>query len=176
MHIIVASTNPVKIDCTRLGFERVFPDLTLDVRGVSVPSGVSDQPMSDAETLQGAENRARNARAAEPDADYWVGIEGGLHEQNELLLAFAWIVAMGDDDRVGRSRTSSFVLPDELVALIRDGYELGHADDKLFGRENSKHENGAIGILTHDLITRTDFYTEAMIMALIPFVNPKLTF
>lgn len=92
-----------------------------------------------------------------------------------MMLAFAWIVTIGND-RVGRSRTSSFVLPDELTALIRAGHELGHADDKLFGRENSKQGNGAIGILTGDHITRTDFYAEAMVMALIPFINPDLTF
>ncbi len=34
-------------------------------------------PMSDAETLMGATNRANNAKKEVPDADYWVGLEGG---------------------------------------------------------------------------------------------------
>ena len=78
MQIIVASTNPVKIEAARQGFARIFPDAALDVSGISVPSGVGDQPMSDAETLLGARNRADNARDARPNADYWVGMEGGL--------------------------------------------------------------------------------------------------
>lgn len=175
MNVIVASTNPVKIECARIGFSRVFPRALLDIAGVSVPSGVPEQPMSDAETLRGATNRAQNIRVAHPDAGYWVGIEGGLETIDGDLFAFAWIVAQGQS-LTGRSRTASFALPDEVKALIQQGYELGHADDAVFGRDNSKQGNGSVGLLTGDLMGRTTFYAEAMVLALIPFMNPSLTF
>jgi inosine/xanthosine triphosphatase len=175
MKIVVASTNPVKIDCTRLGFARVFPHAVLDISGISVPSGVPDQPMGDAETLQGALNRAANARAQQPDVDYWVGIEGGLESIDSVLFAFAWIVVMSDG-LVGRSRTAAFGLPEEVATLIHQGYELGDADDRVFGRNNSKQGNGSVGLLTGDLMDRTDFYKESVVLALIPFINPSLTF
>lgn len=175
MRIVVASTNPVKIEAARRGFAQMFPDASLDVEGVSVPSGVSDQPMSDAETLQGARNRADHARSARPEADYWVGIEGGIEDRDGTLTAFAWMVILSPE-RVGRSRTATFVLPDEVAALVRQGMELGHADDAVFGRSNSKQANGSVGILTGDVIDRTDYYAHAVALALIPFVNRKLTF
>lgn len=175
MQIVVASTNPVKIECVRRGFGRVFPDAPLDVSGVSVLSGVSDQPMTDAETLTGATNRAHHARMACPDADFWVGIEGGVHEVDGALLVFAWIVILSNETH-GRARTGTFLLPDEVAQLVRYGYELGDADDAVFGYSNSKQQNGSVGILTHDRIDRTDFYTEAVILALIPFMNPMLNF
>ncbi|KAJ2972514.1 hypothetical protein NQ176_g7113 [Zarea fungicola] len=56
--IIVASKNPVKIQAAHDGFQRMFPDIAFTVRGLSVPSGVPDQPLTDEETLQGALNRA----------------------------------------------------------------------------------------------------------------------
>ena len=65
--LVVASTNPVKIQAALDGFRRMFPADEFEARGVSVPSGVTDQPMTDAETLQGALNRAANARRAAPD-------------------------------------------------------------------------------------------------------------
>lgn len=173
--IIVASTNPVKIESVRAGFERMFPDETFAVRGLAVEAGVSDQPMTDAETHQGALNRAGNAAAAEPDADFWVGIEGGLEEKYGELHGVAWIVVRGRD-RIGKSRTASFVLPAEVAALIHQGYELGHADDLVFGRENSKQTNGSVGILTADVLNRTLYYEHAVILALIPFKNVHLTF
>jgi hypothetical protein len=38
---------------------------------------------------------------------------------------------------------------DEVRRLVRDeGLELGHADDLVFGRTNSKTTNGACGLLT----------------------------
>ena len=175
MKIVVASINPVKIECTRLGFSRVFPNALLDLQGVSVPSGVPDQPMTDAETLQGSINRATNAHQAQPDAAYWVGIEGGLETINGNFFAFAWIVIMGNG-LIGQSRTAAFALPEEVSALIRQGHELGHADDIVFGRNNSKQGNGSVGLLTGDLMDRTDFYKEAVVLALIPFINPSLTF
>lgn len=74
--IIVASKNPVKIDAVKDGL-KAFLKESFEITGVSVPSGVSDQPMSDAETLEGAESRVKNARQLFPGFDYYVGIEGG---------------------------------------------------------------------------------------------------
>ncbi len=62
--IIVASKNPVKINATKVAFEKVFPQETFEVIGMQVPSFVSDQPMSDEETLEGAINRAENVKLA----------------------------------------------------------------------------------------------------------------
>ena len=59
---------------------------------VAVPSGVRPQPLSDAETLQGALNRVQHAAHLVPQADYWVGIEGGVEERQGSMEAFAWIV------------------------------------------------------------------------------------
>lgn len=175
MRIIVASTNPVKIDCARQGFEMVYPDTELLIEGVNVLSGVSDQPMTDNETLQGALNRAANAKSACPDADFWVGIEGGVEQHGDVLYCSAWIVVQSME-KIGRGRTATFILPDEVAALVHEGHELGHADDIVFGRSNSKQGNGSVGILTNDIITRATFYAPAVVLALIPLMQPQLTF
>lgn len=175
MKVVVASTNPVKIEAARQGFVQVFPGKNVSVSGISVESGVSDQPLTDAETLTGAGNRAINARREQPHADFWVGIEGGIEEVAGSLQAFAWVVVQSTNKR-GRGRTGTFVLPDEVSALVRRGIELGHADDVVFKRDNSKQKNGSVGILTGDLIDRVAFYAPAVVLALIPFMNPELTF
>jgi non-canonical (house-cleaning) NTP pyrophosphatase len=83
---------------------------------------------------------------------------------------------MDAEGRTGHSRTGMFYLPDEVVALVNQGHELGDADDIVFGRANSKQQNGAIGILTGDAIDRTAYYADAVVLALVPFKNPSLTF
>jgi inosine/xanthosine triphosphatase len=173
--IVVASTNPVKINATLEGFRRLLPGKSFTAVGVSAASGVSDQPMTDEETLRGATNRATAARQQQPNADYWVGIEGGIEALGGELLAFAWVVVQGRE-RAGRSRTATFSLPEEVAALVRQGVELGHADDIVFGRSNSKQQNGAVGLFTDDVIDRAEYYTHAVILALIPFKNPTLNF
>jgi len=173
VRIIVASTNPVKLDSVRNGFRSWLADETIGVIGVDVPSGIRFQPMSDEETYLGAENRARAVKETDPTADFWVGIEGGVETQPDGLAAFAWIVIRSKELR-GIARSATFRLPDAVSDLIKKGVELGVADDMVFGREDSKRTNGAVGLLTNDRVTRTDLYAHAVILALIPFMNAGL--
>jgi len=171
--IVVASQNPVKLEAVLNGFCRMFPDEEFTVEPVSVPSGVSRQPMSSAETLQGAQNRAAEAARLAPEADYWAGVEGGCEELDGELSTFAWIVVQGQS-HTGKSRTGSFFLPPEVTSLVHQGKELGEADDIFFKRFNSKQANGAVGILTDNVIDRALFYEHAVILALLPFKNPEI--
>lgn len=172
--IIVASKNPVKINTTYEGFIKMFPNETFEIEGISAKSNVSDQPMSEKETLEGAINRTNNASITEPNGDYWVGIEGGIQETDGNLLTFAWIVVKSKEGKFGKGKTGSFFLPNKVAQLIKQGKELGEADDIVFNKQNSKQANGAVGILTGDILTRTSFYEPAVILALIPFKNPNL--
>ena len=52
--------------------------------------------------------------------------------------------------------------------------ELGLADDKVFGRQDSKSKDGAVGLLTRGAITRTAYYAHAVTLALAPFVSARL--
>jgi inosine/xanthosine triphosphatase len=175
LQVIVASTNPVKVRAALGAFRRMWPEQAFTAEGLSVPSGVRDQPMGDDETLRGAFNRASGAQAACPTADYWVGIEGGCAEGAGGLEAFAWVVVLSLTAS-GRSRTGMFMLPEEVAELIRGGMELGHADDLVFGRLNSKHDDGSVGLMTGGVIDRTAYYEHAVVLALIPFRQPNLRF
>ena len=171
--VIIASLNPVKINAVKEGFGKMFPAQTFSFHGVNVTSNVSAQPMSDSETFEGASNRASNAMKVLPDADYWVGIEGGVEQKGSDMEAFAWIIIKSTHGD-GMARTSTFFLPDRVVELINEGKELGDADDIVFGQSNSKQQNGAVGILTGNVVDRTSYYTQAVILALIKFKNSSL--
>jgi len=152
----------------------MFPQEAFTFEGVGFPSGVSDQPMSEEETLTGARNRASNARTAHPNADFWVGMEGGIEKKEIGTEVFAWFCILSKDGKEGLSRTGSFFLPQQIIDLIDQGYELGACDDIVFGTANSKTANGCVGLLTNDIVTRTTYYSEAVSLALIPFKNPEL--
>ena len=171
--VVVASNNPVKLKATRHGFEKMFPCGEFCFKTRSVPSGVSDQPMSSEETLTGALNRAHRVKSIHPEAQFWVGIEGGLQEVGADLEAFAWVVVLSPDNS-GKSRTGGFFIPPKVAELVRGGMEMGYADDLVFKKTNSKQTTGATGILTHGAIDRAGFYEPSVILALIPFVNETL--
>jgi len=168
--VIIASKNPVKIQAVKNGFEKMFSNQDFEFIGISVPSNVANQPSTNDETFFGAKNRADNASNEVKDADFYVGIEGGIEQIESEMQSFAWVVIKSADN-YGKARTGTFFLPKKVVELIKEGKELGEADDIVFQRNNSKQENGAVGILTGNVIDRTKYYTEAVILALIPFKN-----
>lgn len=171
MNIVVASRNPVKIDAVRQAFASQFSSATLNLIPIDVESGVNDQPASDQETRQGARNRVEEARRVQPDADYWVGLEGGIESIDDQLMAFAWMVVSGKNNRVGEARSVTLPLPPAVKRLIDNGVELGEANDQVFGTTNSKQQGGAFGLLTDGRYTREFIYSQTLTFALIPFVS-----
>ena len=167
----VGSQNPVKLQAVRLGAATLFDEL--QVIGMSVDSGVSAQPFGDEEMIAGAMQRAAAAIDQCATAVYGVGLEGGVLELREGMFACAWCAITNRDHVAGVASTGSFQLPPRVAELVRSGMELGHADDVVFGRANSKQNEGAVGILTQGRLTRATFYAPAVRLALVKFLNPE---
>ena len=170
MQIVIGSTNPVKFSASRRVLGALYPDAVF--QKLDVPSGVSDQPWGDRETQQGAYNRARAALKAS-SANLAVGLEGGVLETPYGLFTSAWCVLLNDEGRIGIGGNACTQLPDEVIAYLKQGMELGHAMDALSGLQNTKHQDGAIGLLTNGLLTRQSAYENIIKMALSPFVRPE---
>ncbi|ABC27356.1 uncharacterized conserved protein [Hahella chejuensis KCTC 2396] len=173
MEVIVASVNPVKVNAARNGFNRCFPGLQIQCIGAPTESGVASQPLTDDETLQGALNRVQAAREVHPSADYWVSFEGGVDRIRSQLFAVAW-VAVGHRDDISYARSAALPLPQAVVEMMDQGMELGEANDRLFGTQNSKQQTGAIGLLTRDLLSRESLYADTLILALTRFTLPEV--
>ena len=183
MKILVGSTSPVKLDCVKRAFETVFKHQNIQVDGVKVSSDVNDQPFNQ-ETKIGAGNRVKNAKLlASQQYDFYVGIEGGIECPNpkdkkitDNFYAFAWVIIENNDHKVGSAKTASFIIPKPVMKHVLDGKELGEADDIVFSEKDSKKNQGCVGLLTNNLITRSTYYKQAVILALIPFFNTNKPF
>jgi len=169
--IVVGSTNPVKIAAVRAVLERVGS--RAEVVGLAVASGVGDQPVGDAETIRGATQRARAVLAAS-DADFGVGLEGGVVEDDGIMRTCAWAAVVARDGRVGTGGSLAMPLPSRVAALVREGVELGHAMDRVTGSHDTKRGAGAVGILTAGLVDRQRAYEALVAYALAPFVTPEI--
>ncbi|CAI3802320.1 inosine/xanthosine triphosphatase [Rheinheimera sp. MM224] len=165
--IKVASANPAKIKAVASAFADLFPDESLDVQGIAVPSGVADQPMSSDETLLGAMNRV--AELAGFEADFRVAIEAGLDGD----FTFAWMV-IEHQGKIGKARSASLMLPPEALSQLQQGKELGDVMDAMFNQHNIKQKGGAIALLTQHKLSRSSVYHQALILAMIPFLNLDL--
>lgn len=147
---------------------------------------------------------AKENNKLEDIPDFAVGLEGGLekvvYEKHEELWCMAWMAIVGSKSKActsakaeddgycpvhgeskslnwGYAKTGSFLLPPAICDLVLNkGMELGHADDVVFNRVNSKHGSGTVGVLTKGEIDRTEYYVHALKLALIPWIRPKLYF
>ena len=169
--VIVASRNPAKLRAVEDAFRRYFPGEDPEFVPVAVRSGVGDQPTSDEETRSGARNRAKLAQMLHPEADFCVGLEGGVEFIGSQLMAFAWMAVLGKQGRLSLARTVTLPLPPAVKRLMDDGLELGEANDRVFSTVDSKREGGAFGLLTGGEYTREGIYMQTLSMALLPFVN-----
>ena len=65
-------------------------------------------------------------------------------------------------------------LPTNVAELVRGGLELGHAMDTITGGHNVKQGPGAVGVLTHGLVTRQQAYEAIVAYALAPLLQPAV--
>ncbi len=171
MKVVVASRNPAKLRAVSDAFATQFPNETIELLSADAASGVGDQPMTDDETRRGARNRANNASEAIPDANFWIGLEGGVEAFDEQLMAFAWMAIKGPGGDISEARSVTLPLPPAVKSLMDSGLELGEANDRVFSTVNSKQKGGAYGLLSDGRYTREGVYCQTLIIALIPFVN-----
>lgn len=174
MKVVVGSNNPAKIRAVQKAFDRLWPDQSWEVIGVDVDSGVSKQPMSDPESLKGAKARAQKAFKEVPDADFAVGMEGGMHQVEGHWVETGWCFVV--DKKGVESIGSSIRMPisQKIYKMVREGMELGDIIDALFKTKNLKHASGYFGIMTNDVLPRDNAYSDGLVSALSRFVKPEV--
>jgi len=178
MKILVGSLNPVKIECVREAFLKYFNNI--EVIPIEVSSQVPNQPVNQ-ETYNGAKNRVLELKkindAKNLKADFFVGIEGGIINNNSSWFAFGGICIMDKKGRMSFSSSSQYPLPENFIKeLLKGNCELGDLMDQLTGQKNSKQKDGGVSFLTKGHMTRKSLYVPGLITALIPFMNESLYF
>ena len=171
MKVLIGTNNKGKVEGAKQAFEKFYENV--EVVGVSVNSGVSDEPVND-EIYQGASNRVNNLiKYAEDNnvgADFFIGVESGI--TNKLgkwcIIQIAVIKDKNGYESFGTG--PAFPVPDKYVQEIIDT-DLGIVMDKIFNGNGLKNEKGGIAHLTKDVVTRYDLTREAFIMALTEFIN-----
>jgi len=177
MKILVGSKNPVKINSVKEALSFYFDNI--DVVGIEVDSEVSAQPIGD-ETFIGAKNRALKLyelnQNEKMNANYFVGIEGGIIHQFGKWFAFGCMCIIDEDKNCGFGLSPHFELPNEVVHKLLSGIELGDVMDEIKKEENTKQKLGAIGYFTNGVMNRKELYIEGLKVAFVPFLYKKMFF
>lgn len=174
MRFTVGSLNDTKVNAVKnqLKLSALFADAEV----VAAEAKVEEfgHPKSLHETIQGAKQRAYSVYS---DTDYSVGLESGLIESVDAKSGYfeitACVIYDGNNYHIGLA--PAYEWPKEVMTLILDGKDGSQAFKKagLTTHEKIGTAEGAIHILTHGKMNRTELNGIAVMMALIHLENPE---
>ncbi len=148
----------------------------------AVSTNAPAMPLTDWELMQGARERALAVRdllrGQRLEAEIYVGLEGGFHsisiegEWHTFLRGWAYATD-GKNGTFGAS--PSITVPAALAKKVIEGRrELGLVIDEVSGKRDTRSREGAWGVLSRDLVTRSLSFELALIAAFAPFYNPEI--
>ena len=164
--VCVGSKNNTKVQAIQEGLQLYDEYKDAEVVGVSVESGVSDQPLSLDETIQGSHNRAKNSFS---ECVLSVGIESGLMQVPQVGYMDVSVVSVYDGDRLYTGFSPAIALPKRLVDTALEGnIDLSRACkvSGLTSEENIGHADGFVGLFTGGRMTRKEYTKYGLIMAM----------
>jgi inosine/xanthosine triphosphatase len=184
--IALGSDRAAKIMAVRASISRVaqvdsgWREASVVARPVKTDAPA--MPLNDWELMSGARQRALAVREIlveqKLDADLYVGLEGGFHsisvegEWHTFLRGWAFVT---DGERGSFGMSPSIGVPDAIVKdVIQGKRELGIVIDEVAGARDVRSKQGAWGVLSRDLLTRSMSFESALIAAFAPFYNPAL--
>jgi inosine/xanthosine triphosphatase len=183
--IALGSDRAAKIMAVRASVARVAtidPEwANVNVVARRVETSAPAMPLTDWQLMEGARERALAARdsllSRRLEADIYVGLEGGFHsisiggEWHTFLRGWAYAT---DGERSAFGAAPSISVPSEIVKNVVQGRrELGAVIDDVTGARDVRSKQGAWGVLSRDLVTRSMSFELALIAAFAPFYNPK---
>lgn len=175
--VLIGSENSVKIESTRQSFSKFFKPL--EIHGLPADSGVSAQPFNE-DTFTGAKNRAEHVKRINDEqslnANFFVGIEGGVLQLQNRYFQFTVIYILDQQHQESFGTTGMYELPNWIVEKLLAGIELAYIIDELAQESNTKEKQSASGFLTNGAVNRLQNYTQAITFALIPFLQENLYF
>ncbi|MCH1625352.1 DUF84 family protein [Fredinandcohnia quinoae] len=157
LNIAIGTKNPTKVAAIKLGFQGIDAHFI----ETSVPSGVSAQPLTDKETIQGAINRARNSLEKE-NTDIGIGLEGGVFSSDHGLFLCNWGAIVDGDKPPIIAGGARILLPEEVANGVRAGKELSEVMEEYTKQKDVRSKEGAIGIFTNGYVNRTDMFTHVV--------------
>ena len=183
--IALGSDRAAKIMAVRASVARVatidpeWNDVNVVARRVETSAPA--MPLTDWQLMEGARERALAVRdslhSRRLEADIYVGLEGGFHsisvggEWHTFLRGWAYAT---DGEKSAFGAAPSISVPAEIVKNVVQGRrELGVVIDEVAGGRDIRSKQGAWGVLSRDLVTRSLSFELALIAAFAPFYNPK---
>lgn len=186
MKIALGSARAAKILAVRAACARIaqvdaaWHKAEIVARPVETSAPV--MPLNDIQLMRGAQERTSALRSVLESegahADFYVGLEGGFHSitldgvRHTFLRGWAYAT----DGRRGHfGAAPSVTVPRQIVERVeRSRRELGEVMEEIAGERDVRGRQGAWGVLSRELLTRSMSFESALVAAFAPFYNRQL--
>jgi inosine/xanthosine triphosphatase len=186
MKIALGTTRASKIDAVCAAAMRVA-EIDSGWRGAEIiPMAVETDspamPLTDEELMLGAKSRAEAVRKLlqqeNKTAQLYIGLEGGFHTielENQIYTFLRGWAYVTDGTRRNFGASPSILVPKSIVkSVVEKRRELGDVIDEVSGESDVRSRQGAWGVFSRDLLTRSMSFETALIAAFAPFYNEKM--
>ncbi len=140
-----------------------------------VASGVPDMPTTLEELRTGAKNRAIYTRREESNADYYVGMEGGVYQDSgwEEYWLIGVVYIENSEGQWYYGYSCHLRVPDAVVDGLFDGQQrdLEQVVHSLGGEANIGDKQGSYHAWTDGMLSRKEQFIMATQCAIAPFFN-----
>jgi len=179
MIVSVGTRNPAKLKATESAIRQMVETFNRKdespalLHSTQTSTSVPDMPLTLKDIMQGAQERALFTYKKFPKSAFALGLEGGVYRQAEHGMFFlqSWAYAYNGKSGFFGSSAALPLPPAITSGLYEDGLELSSVIDALSGKKDVRSKEGTFGILTGNLISRSQSFQTAIIAALTPFFN-----
>ncbi|MCD6195333.1 MAG: DUF84 family protein [Staphylothermus sp.] len=176
MKAVIGSLNESKINGARRALSLLGISFK-DIIAIKV-KGFKDQPIGFDEIFIGAAYRAIQSvkylrYISGVENGIGIGIEAGIIELHNTWFS-GQIAVVADNEKYSIGISSFFPLPRRISNVVSKGYELREVMKEISGYERIAETIGAIGFFSSGYMTRTDLSYQAVLTALLPWINKDI--
>ena len=175
--VALASKRGPKVEALRNALVLIQPHLSpsqskIEIETHEIDAGI-EMPRSLEELMTGARRRVE-LLMEKTKADYYVGLEGGFHAISSHVFLQGWAY-VSDGKRGYYGSSGNIEVPKRIaVEVMEKKRDLSVVIDEVSAETDVRSKQGTWGVLTRDLIQRSQSFEVALITAFAPFYNARL--
>ncbi|HMO17824.1 MAG TPA: DUF84 family protein [Oligoflexia bacterium] len=106
------------------------------------------------------------ARREMPDISYFINMRGRFDDIGHCLEECALVLIQDKNGNESFSQAASFLVPEEISDMVRDGVSFSKAVEQVTGVSGVKEGSGFVGILTKGIVMKDEQYFQPTVIAL----------
>jgi non-canonical (house-cleaning) NTP pyrophosphatase len=168
--IVLASKSPLKKFVVEYVTKYFFKDDEFEIVQYDVEDK-GPEPFTEAALLIQLQVALHKIKDLEPDAAYYIVMEGGVREMDNELEEISCVIIEDASGRQSKSWSTSFPIPEEVAKKVQKGMPFADAVDAVYSTKDIKNNQGFIGLLTDNFVDKKMLYVQPTAVAFGKFLK-----